>query len=279
MTSEPLSTISYSISNDLYSTPLLKPYEIKTNDKATQLEITGPLMVDKKNPPNKSGSMIRCAGNASDYFMMIQNKLCKFINVMSAYTWNNNYFSSDTYDCSSIVKEDTIMDSISNNTTQNEVIRCSKDYINNTIQYYKVIMDNNNTLIMPTESVSNAKLYNCDSFEDSETYYTNKLLTNVSKNYNNDSTCNGATILYKGVNYCFPYVVENNIPILYDVRDIFNGDKGVIDSGSYFITGISIDGNGARESFNLIGKSIIDNLDIKILQVYTNTDKSMLTMV
>jgi hypothetical protein len=39
MTSEPLSTISYSISNDLYSTPLLKPYEIKTNDKATQLEI------------------------------------------------------------------------------------------------------------------------------------------------------------------------------------------------------------------------------------------------
>ena len=44
-----------------------------TNKSNSSLPITG-LIVNSTPPPIINGSVIQCAGNASDYFMIIQNK-------------------------------------------------------------------------------------------------------------------------------------------------------------------------------------------------------------
>lgn len=276
------SPIIPSIDSQLYSSVLDKPYEINSNSKkiASGLEITGPILNKGEYPPTKNGTILKCSGNASDYYMMIKNKLRKFPNIFTAFSWDPNYISSNSFDCSRTIKDDTEVDPVYKSQPYiNETIRCKKDYLNDTVKYYKVKSEDNYTLIYPYEATLDTKLvkiYDCDNFKDSIDYYTYRLLSenNVHTDYKKDiSECDGVNITYNGIHYCFPYKVDNNgQPVLYDVREIFDGKQAKINSRQYIVSGINIDDNGPKSEFNIKGTSVIDNCNIKILQVYQLED-------
>jgi hypothetical protein len=269
--------------------------ELKKKMNATEiksgLEITGSIINQGNYPPSISGTILKCAGNASDYFMMIKDTLRKFPNVNIASSWDNNYFNSKSYDCSKKINDTTMMEELSNGTpSANTTIRCAKDYINNDVKYYSVYVEDNNTILSPVDSLpinTTAKIYNCDNYQPANIYYSDKLLnpakaTKDYTKYDTSHACDGVDVLYNGVHYCFPYKLdENGVPVLYDVRDIFNGQDATIDTGKYIATGIVITEKGISDSFNIKGITVIPNCIIQAFQVYTmdNKDKAMFSIL
>jgi hypothetical protein len=251
------------------------------------LEITGPISIQGKRPPTISGTILKCAGNASDYFMIVKNKIRKFPSVFTASTWDKNYITADSYDCNykdssgnigKTIDTDNLIDSITLDIPGvGDIIRCKKDYLNNETKYYKVKSDEDSTLIFPYETSKTGltKLYDCDKLKDSSEYFTEKLLRDRTTytNYisSDDSVeCDGVNIEYNGVYYCFPY----NGPVIYDVRDIFEGDMAVINTGRFVLSGIDINKEGPQDTYNIKGSTVIDNFKVKFLQVYSMEDKN-----